>query len=160
MPIDDDAYRDVMFVALPNEAKRLATPTDPHDVLAVIVEVGFETGTDVLAAYRNHVARYVNQSARLVVWERADTSLDARIDAVLSAATPIARNVGVWRGPRRPAPANGIVRINVVTEDGLSFGEGPFAVLASDAMAAPVIDTATVLMQSLIAIEKGANVSR
>ncbi len=50
---------------------------DEKRVLGVVVEVGLKGGTDLVAAYADHHARYYNYSGAGVVWERANDALDA-----------------------------------------------------------------------------------
>ena len=42
------------------------------ELLAVIVEVGLKNGLDVLASFSNGKARYINQSGKIIVWEKTD----------------------------------------------------------------------------------------
>ncbi|MDB5034990.1 MAG: hypothetical protein JWQ98_2231 [Chlorobi bacterium] len=121
------------------------------NVLGVVVEVGLEGGTDLVAAYADHSARYYNYSGSGVVWEAPDGSLDSAIDALIAAGQQVANNIGPWTDPRPPAPANGDVRINMLAPGGLYFGQAPFALLATDGMGGPVISAAMTLMEALIA---------
>ena len=120
-------------------------------VYGVVVEVAMEQGHDVLAAYRDRTARYINFSGAAIVWERADGSLDEQIGAVLAAGEEVAKHIGPWDGKKLPAPPEGWARISMLTPSGLHFGQGPFGALAADGMGGPVIALATRLMQSLMA---------
>jgi hypothetical protein len=115
----------------------------------VVIEVGMESGLDLLAAYSDFTARYWNYSGSGVVWERPSPSLNPHVKRVLDAGRAILPNIGVWEGPRRPAPDFGMIRLNMLTPAGIAFGEGPFEVLAQDPMASPLIDAGTALMQQL-----------
>jgi hypothetical protein len=107
-------------------------------------------GLDLLAVYPNHTARYYNQAGKGVVWERPNSSLDKKIDAVLGAAAPVVAQVGTWNQARPPAPPPDQVRLNFLTPGGLHFGQAPMEVMAIDPLGGPVLTAATALMQALI----------
>jgi hypothetical protein len=118
-------------------------------VYGVVVEVGMKNGADLLAAYLDHTARYLNYSGAGVIWEHPDTSLDAQMDALLSAGQAVANQIGPWDQPRPAVPGPDYVRLNMLTPSGLHFGYGPFETLAKDPMGKAIIDPATQLMVSL-----------
>ncbi|WP_374692228.1 hypothetical protein [Accumulibacter sp.] len=118
-------------------------------VHGVVVEVGMENGADIVAAYGDGSARYLNFSGAGVFWERADDSLDAEIEALLAAGREVAKMIGPWDKERPEAPSNGKVRLNMLTPSGLHFGYGDFATLAKDPMGAALINPATRLMVKL-----------
>jgi hypothetical protein len=120
-------------------------------VLGVVVEVPVETGLDVLAAYADRTARYLNYSGAAVVWERPNDILDAEVDALLEAGHAIAMRIGAWDGPRPVLPP-GQTRLSILTPSGLHFGQGPFEILSRDALGGRAIHAATALMQRLIAL--------
>lgn len=119
-------------------------------VLGVVVEVGMKGGTDLVAGYADHHARYYNYSGAAVIWERPSESLDEAIDELLRAGGTVAKVIGPWKEAKRPAPANGHARINFLTSSGLHFGEGPLNTLAGNKLSGPVIAAAFGLMQRLI----------
>ena len=81
-----------------------------NDVLGVVVEMGMPKGLDLVAAYRDHRARYFNYSGAGVLWERRDDSLDGLIDELLQAGTVVAKAIGPWTKPKPPEPKNGGMR--------------------------------------------------
>jgi hypothetical protein len=123
-----------------------------REVLGVVVEVGMDSGHDLLAVYADKTAHYYNYSGAGVVWERPNSSLDGLVEAVLKAARSIVRDIGPWDGARRPPPPPGHVRLNVLTPSGLYFGEGPFDDLDRDPRAGPLIHAALNLMRRLTAL--------
>ena len=125
-------------------------PQIAKTMLGVIVEVGMDRGLDLLAAYPDHTARYYNFSGRAVVWEHPDDSLDAMIDALLTAGSHVLERINPWPNPRRPAPPAGVARINLLSPAGLHFGEGPLEMIGAEPLARPTFDAATALMQQLI----------
>jgi len=119
-------------------------------VYGVVVEVGMEKGTDILAAYTDRTARYYNFSGSGVVWERPDDSLDAEMEALLKAGQEVAGKIGPWDKERPPVPTNGNVRLNMLTPSGLHFGQGGFNTLSNDPMGNALIAPATQLMQKMV----------
>lgn len=118
-------------------------------VYGMVVEVGMEKGTDILAAYADYTARYYNFSGAGVVWERPDHSLDAEVDALIKAGQAVVEHIGPWDQARPVEPPAGYARMNMLTPSGLHFGYGPFNALANDPMGKSIIYLATKLMQSL-----------
>lgn len=124
------------------------------DVLGVVVEVGMPKGLDIVAAYRDHRARYFNYSGAGVLWERRDDSLDALIDELLQAGTVVAQAIGPWMQARPPEPKNGNARINLLTPSGLHLGQGPVEALNQDAMGGPILSAAFGLMKRLVELKR------
>jgi len=125
------------------------------ELLAVIIEVGFDDGLDVLASYKDGTARYINHTGSMVIWETKDETSNALTENLFRNSQVIVNQIGPWDKPRRPAPATGITRISFLVSDGLYFGEGPVNVLFNDPMAAPAFQSGTALMQFLT--EKALN---
>lgn len=123
-------------------------------VYGVVIEVGMPKGFDLLAAYTDFHAHYLNYSGAGTIWLHPDNSLDAEIDALLKAGQVVANQIGPWEQPRPSAPTNGNVRLNMLTPSGLHFGEGGFNVLSRDPMGASLINPATELMLKLTKLKK------
>ena len=119
-------------------------------VLGVVLEVAMHGGLDLLAAYADNSARYINYSGKIIVWEGGTDLPGGPIQALLTAAQPVAAAIGPWLDERRQPPAAGGVRINLLTPIGLHFGEGDFAVLFQDPMGGPVLARGQALMQALM----------
>ena len=116
----------------------------------MIIEVGLDEGLDVLAAYEDGTARYINHSEKMIVWDAPTQESNDLIADLLAASRTVVDRIGPWDGPRREPPTMGNVRLSFLVSNGLYFGEGPFAALAQDPMAAPVINSATQLMNFLV----------
>jgi hypothetical protein len=129
-------------------------PETAKRVYGAVVEVTLQNGLDVLAAYADRTARYLNWSGAAVVWEAPDARFDAEIAAVLNPGQVIAQRIGPWEKARRGPPPAGHVRLNLLTPSGLHFGEGPMEVLARDALAGPLVAAATALMQRLTSLPR------
>lgn len=126
----------------------------PKILLGVVAEVGLGAGLDVLAAYAEGGARYINHTGRLAVVE-GDASIEPAVRALFAAAAPVVARIGPWEGPRRPPPEEGMLRLSFLVSDGLYFGEGPTSQLQQDAMAGPVFQAATQLLVKVI--ERGSS---
>jgi hypothetical protein len=124
------------------------------EVVGVVVEIGMPKGLDLVAAYRDHRARYFNYSGAGVLWERRDDSLDGLIDELLQAGTLVAQAIGPWTKDRPPEPKNGIARINLLTPSGIHLGQGPVEALNQDAMGGPILSAAFGLMKRLVELTK------
>jgi hypothetical protein len=125
-------------------------PEKAQEILGVVVEVGMKNGLDLLAAYSDLSARYYNFSGAGVVWERPDATLDACIQRLLDSAKAVVGKTGPWTGSRPAVPSRGNIRINMLTPNGLHFGQARFKALASDQLGGPVVLAATALMQEMI----------
>jgi len=123
-------------------------------VYGVVVEVGMQKGADIVAAYTDGTARYLNFTGAGEIWERPNDSLDAKIKALLEAGQKVANMIGPWDKERPEAPTTGNVRLNMLTPSGLHFGYGGFETLAKDPMGAALIDPATQLMLKLTQLRK------
>ncbi len=131
--------------------KLLATGQRPErkELLGVIVEVGLDLGLDVLAAFSNGTARYINQTGKIIIWEAPDETSTRIISELFEKSRNIVSQIGPWDQARRPQPAKGNVRISFLVSDGLYFGEGPINVLFNDPFSSPALQSATELMQYL-----------
>jgi hypothetical protein len=116
----------------------------------VIIEVGLDEGLDVLAAYEDGSARYINHSEKLIVWDATTDESNRLIADLFASARTVVDRIGPWDGTRRPPPTTSNIRLTFLVSNGLYFGEGPFDVLAQDPMAGPVINRATELMNFLV----------
>jgi hypothetical protein len=120
------------------------------EIRGIVVEVDFEQGLDLLAAYSDHTARYYNYSGAGIIWDVPDLRISSIIDQLLAAGQGIISQIGLWDGPRPPAPQNGTARLNLLTYGGLYFGQGEYELLASDPLGGPLLRSAIALMQALI----------
>ena len=125
-------------------------------IQGVVVEVALDGGLDLVAAYADHSARYLNHAGGGIIWEGDDAGINKVIDALLAVGQGIVDQIGLWDGARPPAPPTGSVRINMLTFGGLYFGQGEFEALAKDPMGGAAIGTAFALMQALIAKQTAA----
>lgn len=115
----------------------------------VVVEVALPNGLDLLAAYSDKTARYLNWTGAAVIWNAPDGGFDSDIDDLLAAGFQILQRIGAWEAARPAPPPMGQVRLNLLTPSGLHFGQGQMVDLKRDALAAPFLNAATKLMQRL-----------
>ena len=112
-----------------------------------MVELGLEDGLDVLAAYKDGTARYINYTGSMVIWEAYIHQSMAITNKLFEASENIVNQIGPWNQPRRPYPMQQNMRISFLCTDALYFGEGPINVLFNDPMAAPALQAATEFLQ-------------
>jgi len=124
--------------------------TEAKRVLGVVVEVSLAQGPDVVAAYADGSARYINQGGGAIVWENPDHSLDQLVSTLLAAGQHVADRIGPWEGARRGPVTGNAARLSFLTPSGLHFGEGPMEVLWNDALAHPVLAAAQALMIAIM----------
>jgi len=119
------------------------------ELLGVVIEVGLEDGLDVLAAFNDETARYINFSEKMVIWETSEKTATELIVNLLDAGYTVINKIGTWDKARLPFPENGMVRMTFLVTDGIYFGQGPTNVLFKDPMAAPVLNAGLALMKFL-----------
>ena len=142
---DETAASRIKLLAY-NQLKTKGYPVDSKELLGVIIEVGLENGLDVVAAFKDGTARYINQSGKLIIWETKTDESEKLVDDLFAASLLVVSKIGAWDKARLPQPGKDQIRINFLVAEGLYFGQGPFEVLARDAMGGPVIHAAQQLL--------------
>jgi hypothetical protein len=127
-------------------------PTDRAKfVLGVVAEMPVGSAHDLLAAYRDGSARYLNYSGKAVVWDAPSVSpIQEAIDTWLDRGQEIADATGPWDLPSFPPLQAGHARAMVLTPGGPHFGQGREADLSADPLAGSFLSSATSLMQLLV----------
>jgi hypothetical protein len=126
--------------------KPLDEPENGKELLGVIVEVGLDEGLDTLAAYQDGTARYINHAEKVIIWDMPDNKSIGLINGLFTESLRVVKQIGPWNGERLNPPAKGDVRLTFLVGGDIYFGQGPFEVLAKDALGGPVIHAATQLM--------------
>jgi hypothetical protein len=126
-------------------------PVPGKILLGVIVEVGLPDGLDVLAAFSEGGVRYINKTGKLAMFEGVP-EIGPVVQEVLDAAQSVVAHTGPWPGARLAPPKIGNIRITFLVSDGLYFGQGPMTQMQQESMAAPLIQKATVLLQTVVAL--------
>ena len=142
---DETAASRIKLLAY-NQLKTKGYPVDSKELLGVIIEVGLENGLDVVAAFKDGTARYINQSGKLIIWETKTDESEKLVDDLFAASLLVVSKIGAWDKARLPQPGKDQIRINFLVAEGLYFGQGPFEVLARYAMGGPVIHAAQQLL--------------
>jgi hypothetical protein len=125
------------------------------ELQGVIIEVGLDAGLDVLAAYDDGSARYINHSGRMVAWETETAMSESLISNLFDKSMVVVNKIGPWNKERLSPPRKGEVRLSFLVSGNLCFGQGSFNTLADDPMAGPVLHAATQLMIFLAEQNKG-----
>lgn len=145
---DDNTESRIRILAY-DVMRRQDLPIGEKELLGVIVEVGLEEGLDVLAAYQDGTARYINYTGKMILWDVPDKDSAEITAQIFRDSLNIVHRIGPWTEPRRAHPSAGTVRISFLVSDGLYFGEGPVNILFNDALAAPALSSCTAMMQYL-----------
>jgi hypothetical protein len=97
------------------------SPDLARQVLGVIIEVPFEDREDVLAAYADGTARYINHQGGMIVWDSIDETITPIVMNVIREAQPI----GAPQEDRLEEPVPGEqVRLSVLTPGGIHVWQG------------------------------------
>ena len=97
------------------------SPDLARQVLGVIIEVPYEDRLDVVAAYADGTARYINHQGGMIVWDRQDEIITPRVMSVIRETQPY----GAPQEDRLDEPvAPDEVRLNVLTPGGIYVWQG------------------------------------
>lgn len=120
-------------------------------VLGVVAEMPVAGVHDLLAAYRDGTARYLNHSgSALALEDRSETAIQAAIGDWIVIGQVIADAAGPWEQPSLPPLPAGHVRVMALTPGGPRFGQGPAPALSAEPLAATFLNAATALLQLLV----------
>jgi len=94
------------------------------EIYGVVLQVGLEAGKETLSLYPNREGWYINFTGKSLKLNPLSDApeLNRRIDSLFEIATPIARQFEV-RNSYIPTVKTGGVRINFLTEKGITFTE-------------------------------------
>jgi len=102
---------------------------EADDIKGVVIQVPMDSGADVLAAYADETARYVNHSGKIIVWELADTTITAIIRKLLESCEHLC---GVVVDASANHSVKDMVRVTLLTFNGNRFAEASMQSLASN----------------------------
>ena len=156
-PAENDLQRIVVDPELESRIKLLAyhilstvgKKSTDKILMGVVVELGLDEGLDVLAAYRDGTARYINYTGQMIIWDTYNDESMAITKQLFESSERIVSQIGPWNKPRRAFPGKGDLRISFLVSDGLYFGEGPINTLFKDPLASPALTAATSMLQYL-----------
>jgi hypothetical protein len=132
-------------------------------LLGAVAEVPMKRSHDVLAAYQDGTARYLNHAGGAVIWEDREPAIQAAIDDWLAYAQGLARALGTsWTEPSLPSLPPGHLRVLMLTPSGPRFGQGPEADMRNESAVSQFLNPATLLMQLLTSrrIDSGRQASK
>lgn len=121
-------------------------PDEADEIRGIVIEVSMESGVDVLAAYADGAARYVNHSGKVIVWDIPDVTITSLISKLLecskrfrnvAATTLISHSVG------------DLIRVTLLTFTGNRFAEASMQSIASSPIS-QVLAIGAELMANLI----------
>ena len=119
-------------------------------LLGVIIEAHLPEGLDILAAYADGSARYINYTGNMVVWEKSTKESEELIQQLFKSGQSTVSKIGPWDKQRLPAPTKGNTRLTFLVEGEIYFEEAPTEVLFNDPLAGNVLLHGAYLMQYLI----------
>lgn len=127
------------------------------ELLGIIIEVGLAQGLDVVAAYRDGTARYINYTERMIFWDSPVAESNNIIDHLFNESEIVLKQIGPWNKARLKYPGEGMVRISFLVSDGLYFGQGASETFFNERLSRSIMKYGSVLMTFLINIsnEKG-----
>ena len=119
---------------------------EADDIKGVVIQVPMESGVDVLAAYVDGTARYVNHSGKAIVSEITDASITAIIRKLFESCKDL-RGVVAAASPNHSV--KDLVRVTLLTFNGNRFAEASMQSLASSPIN-QVLSVGAELMANLI----------
>jgi hypothetical protein len=124
---------------------KFPSPDLSRQVLGVIIEVPFEDRLDVLAAYADGTARYINHQGGMIVWDRMDETITPLVMTVIRETQPI----GPPQEDRLDDPVlPGEVRLQVLTPGGIHvWQDSPSEAAAPTRVFASMADLLRALVQ-------------
>jgi len=147
---EDESQESRLRMLAYNRLREMGASVPTKKLLGVVVEVGLEHGLDVVAAYPDGRARYINQVEKMSVFETAPPEVAAKIPPLLAAAQQVVNQIGPWDKARRPPPQRGTIRLSFLVSDGLYFGQGPLEEFQQDPKAGPVIAATLALLNVIV----------
>lgn len=147
---EDESQESRLRMLAYNRLREMGESVPAKKLLGVVVEVGLEHGLDVIAAYPDGRARYINQVEKMSVFEAAPPQIAAKIPPLLAAAQQVVNQIGPWDKERLPPPHKGTIRLSFLVSDGLYFGQGPLEEFQRDAKAGPVIAATLALLNAIV----------
>jgi len=93
---------------------------EADEIKGTVIEVPMDKGADVLAAYADGTARYVNHSGKVVIWDLPDAQIGSLIRTVLVESRNLVTGEATALNQQR---GDNAVRVTVLTLSGNRFAE-------------------------------------
>jgi len=119
---------------------------EADDIKGVVIQVPMERGADVLAAYADGTARYVNHSGKAIVWDITDATITDIIRKLLGSCKQLS---GVVRPVSGNHSVKDMVRVTLLTLNGNRFAYASMQSLPSSSINV-VLGVGAELMADLI----------
>jgi hypothetical protein len=140
-----------------NRLRAMRQPMPMKELLGVVVEVGKDSGLEVLAAYHDGRVRHIDTAEKITSLESTQGTMAANLRRLLHASRAAVDRIGPWLQPRIAPPTAGMIRMSFLVSDGLYFGQGLLEVMAKDELAGPIIAASEALLQSLVTRAKNTS---
>jgi hypothetical protein len=111
----------------------------------LILEVGLDTGVDVLAAFADGRARFLNTNGDISMWEGGEGATAGLVSKLLGCAAPIVAKAAAQPWERLDSPADGSIRISTFGSGGMHLEQGTIEEFANH----PLFDAGVDLMNAL-----------
>lgn len=119
--------------------------------LGAAAEVPIHGQHDLLVAYQDGTANYINYSGKSISWkDSTEAQMQVAISQWIAVAQAMANAVGPWEKPVLPPLPSGHGRVMVLTASGARFGQGPEAALSGDPIASKFLGAATNVMHLMV----------
>ena len=118
-------------------------------VLGVVVEYNQKgKGLDTLAVFADGSIRYINYTGKMAVVDspRPTTKIPVLTKQIFEQARQLANAIGPWEERRLPPPAAEQVRITLLVNGDIYFGQAPASVMWKDPLGAPLLQSMTALL--------------
>lgn len=148
--LDDDNTESRIKILACNKLISEGLKPKKKELLGIVIEIGLKEGLDVLAAYKDGTARYINYTEKMIFWESPAEESNKIIDDLFRESEIVLKQIGPWDKKRPECPATDIVRISLLVSDGLYFGQGGIDVFFNDSRSAPILKCGSELMNFLI----------
>jgi hypothetical protein len=134
--------------------REFGEPLPEPTSFAVIAERPQHGGLDVLAAFSDGGARYINYTGKLAIFEGPNHPVVSFAAATAVASRTLVDATPPDRTPRRPPPTEGFCRITAIGPDGPHVRECEVGRQNADPIVAAVWDRATRLLVNIVAVAK------
>jgi hypothetical protein len=143
----EERVRLLIWAALRDLGER-PPATIADSVRGVILEVPVGNSVDILAAYSDGTARYLNHSGAIVLWDHDDTHHDSLISAYLHSADALVRSTQA--ADRHRLEQDGMIHVTALTYGGVHATNVATTAIDASPTGAAVFNAGTDLMESLL----------
>lgn len=120
-----------------------------REVFGVIAEYNQKGNKlDTLAIYADGGIRYINYTGKMIVSDEPlpNEKISVLKKDIFEQAQQLAEVIGPWEDPRLPPPASGQVRLTLLVNGDIHFGQAPASVMWNDPLGSPLLQSMTALL--------------